>query len=345
MSFSISDIRVNKLAAIMILLFVLLSNACSESENKSGEAESNSTVEVTAMHDQAENQHLFKLSSHEISSGWTTFQFKNASAYDHFFVIYRVPKEGIAAADAANEPLLDHWFKGVTEPFQLEFNPYVNGDIDYGQFVDNLVAAIMEKGSWFFDPGAPPMGGPGFTAAGITSETTVHLEPGEYVVECYVKNEKEVFHSYIGMLEQLTVTEDVSGAEKPSATVGVKISSTNGIQVDKAVSQGSHIFEIYFEDQVSYDHLLGHNVQLVKLSDKNDEDLISSLATWMDWRQAGSLVNRAPEGAVLMGGTMEMTEGGTAYFHVDMEPGDYAWIAEIPDPADHEMLKIFTVED
>jgi hypothetical protein len=44
-----------------------------------------------------------------------------------------------------------------------------------------------------------------------------------------------------------------------------------------------------------------------------------------------------------MGGTMEMTEGGKAYFHVDLEPGDYAWIAEIPNPADHNMLKTFTI--
>jgi len=65
----------------------------------------------------------------------------------------------------------------------------------------------------------------------------------------------------------------------------------------------------------------------------------------MDWRQKGSLVNRAPVGALFLGGTMEMTEGGVAYFHVDLEPGDYAWIAEIPNPAVHGMLKTFTVSE
>lgn len=49
--------------------------------------------------------------------------------------------------------------------------------------------------------------------------------------------------------------------------------------------------------------------------------------------------------AEFMGGTMEMAEGGTAYFHVALEPGDYAWIAEIPDPADHNMLKPFTITE
>ena len=326
-------------------LFLFLLTACSGDRNETTETVSTRVVEVTALHDHDTNEHMFQLSSDEISSGWTTFQFQNASPYDHFLVIYKVPDEGIAAAKAANEPLLEHWFEGVTVPFQMEYNPYVNGDIDYGQFVDNLVASIMEKGPWFFDPGAPPMGGPGFTAAGLTSVTTVFLESGEYILECYVKNEGEVFHSYIGMLEHLTVTDDSSSNEEPTATISMNISSTDGIQVDQELNAGSHVVEITFEDQTSYEHLLGHNVQLVKLKDKENEELLSRLASWMDWRQKGSLVNRAPGGAIFMGGTMEMTKGGVAYFHVDLEPGDYAWIAEIPNPAVHGMLKTFTVSE
>ncbi len=53
-----------------------------------------------------------------------------------------------------------------------------------------------------------------------------------------------------------------------------------------------------------YDHLLGHNVQLVRLEDKNDKDLMAELACWMDWIQPGSLVNRAQDGAQFIGGNM-----------------------------------------
>lgn len=335
--------KISKPLTTILFLFVIV--ACNVEREGTTETENANVIEVTAIIDHAENQHLFQLSSDEISSGWTTFQFQNASPYDHFFVMYKVPEEGIAAAEEAGEPLVEHWFKGVTEPFQMEYNPYVNGDIDYGQFVDNLVASIMENGGWFFDPGAPPMGGPGFTAAGRTSKTTVFLEPGEYIVECYVKNEDEIFHSYIGMLEHLTVTDESSDLEKPSATIAMKISSTDGIQVDKELSAGDHIVEITFEDQASYEHLLGHNVQLVKLNDKDDEELLNNLAAWMDWRQEGSLVDRAPEGSQFLGGAMEMTEGAVAYYHVNLEPSDYAWIAEIPNPADHGMLKTFTVSE
>ncbi|GAA5520852.1 hypothetical protein LQ318_03870 [Aliifodinibius salicampi] len=326
----------------LALSIMVLLSACSDADTQ---PQNKSTVEVTATHDAEENKHLFEVSTNEISSGWTTFQFKNASGYDHFFLIWQIPEVGIKAAEAAGEPLLDHFYQNITEPFQMQFNPYIEGGMEFGEFTDSLVATLSETAPWFFDPGAKTMGGPGFTAAGTTSETTVHLEPGEYIIECYVKNEDEIFHSYIGMLEHISVTDNPSDAQEPEPTKTVMISSTEGIQVEQALTAGSHVIEIFFKDQETYAHLQGHNVQLVRLNDKEDEELLKNLAAWMDWRKPGSLVNRAPEGAEFMGGTMEMTKGGTAYFHVNLEPGDYAWIAEIPNPADHNMLKIFTIAE
>lgn len=42
---------------------------------------------------------------------------------------------------------------------------------------------------------------------------------------------------------------------------------------------------------------------------------------------------------------MEMTAGATGRLHVDHQSGDYAWIAEVPDPASHGMLKTFTIAE
>ncbi|NIT60192.1 MAG: hypothetical protein GWN00_29500, partial [Aliifodinibius sp.] len=242
------------------LLSTIPITACNEAET-----ERQGTVEVTATHDAEENKHLFKLSSNEISSGWTTFQFQNASGYDHFFLIWQIPEEGIKAARSANESILDHWFRGITQPFQKEFNPYIEGELEFKEFTDSLVATISGKAPWFFDPGAQTMGGPGFTAAGETSKTTVHLEPGEYIVECYVKNEEEVFHSYIGMLEHISVIDETSDIEEPEPTKTLTISSTDGIELNQPLTEGSHTIEILFKDQKTYAHLQGHNVQLVKL--------------------------------------------------------------------------------
>ena len=346
----INSIILNRLVTLSVSLVfamtcILLLTSCGEEEaNNEEQKDAENVVEITAVHDTEENQHIFKMSTYEIPTGWTTFEFNNSSSYDHFFLIYKVPQEGIEAA--GDQPILDYWYQSITEPFQTEFNPYIDGEIGFSQFTENLVGEISEAAPWFFDPGAQTMGGPGFTAAGLTSETTVYLESGEYIAECYVKNEEEVFHSAIGMLEHFSVTQEDSGCEEPVPTTQVTISSTNGIQFTREDLQpGSNMVEIFFEDQKTYGHLVGHNVQLVKLNGKDEQELLNNLSGWLDWRERGSLVNRAPEGANFVGGTMEMTEGGRAYYRVNLEPGDYAWIAEIPDPADHNMLKTFTITD
>lgn len=330
--------------ACTVLLISCAEDEATTDRPEPAEEPPRSEVEVTARHDHAENLHLFDIDRTEIEPGWTTFRFTNASPDDHFFLIWQVPEDGVAAAEAAGEPLLEHWYQGVTVPFQDAFDPYIDGEIDYETFVDDLVASISEKAPWFFEPGVTPMGGPGLTAVGNISETTVHLEAEEYIVECYVRDEDDVFHSSIGMLEHLTVSGEPSGTGAPEPTANLHISTTDGIRVDRELGPGQHVVGIHFEDQTTYGNMGGHNVQLVKLTDKDDEALLADLSVWMDWREDGGLVDRAPRGAEFVGGTMDMTEGSTAYFHVQLEAGDYAWIAEIPDPAAHGMLKPFSVE-
>jgi hypothetical protein len=328
--------------AILGILMDLI--ACDNDNNTSADTEAESIVEVTAIHDHSKNLHLFEMDRYDISTGWTTFNFTNASPVDHFLVIFHVPDEAINAAETAGESLLEHWFQAVTEPFQYEFNPYHHGEIDYGEFVDNLVGSITERGPWFFDPGAAPMGGPGFTAPGNTTETAVYLEPGQYIVECYVKDEDGLFHSYMGMLELLTVTDEEAGTKSPEPSATVSVSTFGGIQQDGDLGSGRQIVQVLFEDQDAYTHLLGHNVQLVRFDEQPDNQLLDELANWMDWTQPMGLVDRSPDGTEFVGGTMEMTEGASAYLSVVLEPGHYAWIAEIPDPASHEMLQTFIVE-
>lgn len=297
-------------------------------------------VGVTASH--SEGEHRFELSSREVPNGWVTIRFTNATPYDHFVLLYRAPQAAIDAADAAGTTLLEHWYETVTVPFQEEFEPYVGGEIGYDAFVGNLVGAISASAPWFFDPGAATMGGPGLTAAGGTSETTIHLEPGSYILECYVKDASEEFHSYNGMLEMLTVTDAASDAREPTPTARIAVSAEDGLAIPGNIRPGTHTFAIEFADQKAYEHLLGHSAHLVRLHDRDAEGP-ADLGAWMDWRQRGALAVRAPAGAEFLGGTPEMQAGRTAYFTVDLTPGEYAWIAAVPDPAGKDMLKTFTV--
>ena len=332
-------------STILLLVGVITSSVIFAScSNQEMETNNNNIVEVSATHDPVEDRHLFGMSTDEIPSGWTTFEFTNSSAYDHFFLIWKVPEEGVQAAAGADSLEL-YYTNNITVPFQEKFTPYIEGEIGYGEFTENLIDTLSTTAPWFFDPGAQTMGGPGLTAAGSISETTVYLEPGQYMAECYVKDSDETFHSAIGMLKAFTVTEDSSDTGAPEPTSRITISSEEGIQFDQDLAGGEHIFEIYFEDQQTYDHLGGHNVQLVRLEDKEDQDLLDELSAWMDWRQPGSLADRAPEGAEFMGGTMTLQEGETAYYYANLEPGDYAWIAEIPNPEEYNMLQTFTISE
>lgn len=261
----------------------------------------------------------------EILSGWTTFRFNNESGMIHFAVLQRLP-EGIALKDHQEQ---------VAPVFQKGMDLLNAGETD----------AAMEKfgelPEWFGQ--IVFMSGPGLTSAGQTAETSVYLEPGTYLLECYVKT-NGVFHSYnpspsaYGMVHELTVTEESSNAAEPSATLTITLSNARGVEVQGDPTPGEHTVAVYFEDQQIHENFLGHDVHLVRL--ENDTD-IEELAIWMDWSQPTGLETPAP--AEFLGGTHEMPAGGTAYFTVHLEPGRYAWIAEVPMPAEKGMLKTFTV--
>lgn len=307
------------------------------------EAEQRTSVDIVAIHEHAENRHLFRISDHELPAGWTTFRFTNASPVDHFFLAWRYPEEGIAAAEAAGASLLDFWYDRVALSFE-SFEQFLAEEITLEQFTENLLASLQSRAPWFLDPGASPAGGAGFIAPGATGLTTVYLKPGDYIVECYVRDENGLFHTAAGMLDHLVVLPAAERGTPPVANARVVISSTNGIEVEQAPQTGSNVIEVFFEDQTIYPHFLGHNVQLVRLPAGHDEQALARLARWMDWREPDGLVNRAPDGARFVGGAMEMTAGSTAFLHVELEPGDYAWIAEVPDPASHNMLIRFSLE-
>lgn len=40
-----------------------------------------------------------------------------------------------------------------------------------------------------------------------------------------------------------------------------------------------------------------------------------------------------------------MPAGNTAYITVNLEPGNYAWVAEVPNPKEKNMLKTFSVSE
>ena len=254
----------------------------------------------------------------QIPSGWTTFRFKNAGAQEHFMAVTRMP-EGLTADDYLKDVV-----KGA---FGGAMGPYYAGEVELGSALENLGALLPE---WF--GGLTPSGGAGLVSGGNVSETTMELEPGYYVIECYVKAPDGKFHVDLGMLRGLTVTDDASGASAPDADIDVTLANYV-IDAPDRLDAGKHMAKIrYLENP---DGFFLHDVHLARIPDGVS---IDDVIPWMSW--IDGMVSPAP--VEFLGGADQMPAGSTAYFEMDLEPGSYAWISE--GYAAQGMVKGFVVE-
>jgi hypothetical protein len=260
-----------------------------------------------------------------VPAGWTTFRFTNESAMTHFVLVERLP-DGIGIARQQDE---------VAPVFQEGMNQLAAGDPEAAM---ETFGALPE---WFGQ--VVFLGGPGLLAPGRTAEAAVYLEPGTYLLECYVKT-GGVFHSYnadparYGMVHELTVTGPPADTTAPEAAMELTLSSRRGIEVAGNPSPGEHVVAVHFEDQTTHENFVGHDVHLARLPDTTD---LAPMAAWMDWTRPGGLETPAP--VEFVGGINEMPAGTTGYFTIHLEPGWYAWVAEVPDPARKGMLQVFRV--
>lgn len=298
-------------------------------------------VTIVAEHGHGHSEHEFTLSTDEIPAGWTTFELENTTSQTHFAYLSKVPQAAIDEADEAGRDLLDYYVERVTRPFQWVMDTMDNGKTPNP---DDRFSEEQVFPGWFAD--VLPSGGVGLTSGHGTSATTVTLDPGEYILECYVKNADNVFHSYHGMIESLTVTDDQGGTE-PAADTAISL-STDGIDAPAELAQGQHTVAVEFEDQQLYDHDLGHDVNLIRF---DEETTVADVNAWMNWQDPVGLVSDGTEPGTFLGGAdailtqglMAGEENETAYVHVGLVPGQYAWVAEVPDPNAKGLLTEFTV--
>jgi hypothetical protein len=262
-----------------------------------------------------------------VAPGWTTFRLINESPMVHFAIVEKMP-DGIGVAEQQAE---------VAPPFQNGMNAIVAGDMDAA------MAAFGELPEWFGE--VQFLGGPGLTGAGVTSEATMRLEPGTYLLECYVKT-GEVFHSFnpdpavVAMVAEFTVAGEPTGVSEPQADHEIVISSESGFALTGTPAAGSNTFRVSFADQATYANFVGHDVHVVRLEEGVSADEVGA---WMNWSAPGGLNTPAP--ASFVGGLNDMGPGGVGYFTVTLEPGSYALVAEVPDPAEKGMFVPFAVPE
>lgn len=308
-----------------------------------------SDLKITAVHE--EGHHQFELSDDKIPSGWTTLEFHNETEVIHFAVLhYATPEFAAGMREDFGEISREGYLQSKGSNFQNAWDPYFNGEIPFGEFIGRLKAGAKD---WY--PTDRLSGGAGLLAGGETSRTTLHLKPGIYFVECAVLDEDGVFHVTNGMIEKLVVTEESSDTPEPKPTMRISLSADDGMEVADAqgtpgIRPGQHTVAVTFEDNETQG---GHDLHLIRL---DEGTTVQDVNDWMDlfdigpdgfYQDNGAKMSTHddPGPQTFLGGVQDIQPPlpETAYYHVRLTPGEYAWVSEIANPKARGFLKTFTV--
>lgn len=253
-----------------------------------------------------------------VPAGWNTIRFTNDGAEPHFVFMSRLP-EGLTIADYETE---------LSPAFSRGWKARLDGTASEEEALAMILGSLP---SWFAD--LRMIGGPGFVAPGLTSEVMLDLEPGRYVLECYVKTADGQIHYMEGMIRPLEVTAPQPLVATPRPDIRVTLTNA-GMRVEGDLTAGRRVVAVHAQENP--DVGFGHSAHLARLEADTE---IDDVVQWMNWLSIGGM--RAPAPARFMGGIHAMPTGETAYFTVNLEPGRYLFISEAT--AHLGMLHEFTV--
>ena len=265
------------------------------------------------------------ISTDTINSGWNTFLYKNLSTEPHFILLDKYP-EGYTIENTIAEvaPAFEEGMAMIME-----------------EKMEEAMAAFGKLPDWFGQ--VVFSGGTGLISPQKTAISTLNLEPGYYIMECYVKMPDGRFHTSMGMAKEFIIRDENSGNKPPEADVYITISSENGISYSGDLNKGYTVFSVTYGDQIVHENFVGHDVNLVRMEESAD---LEALEAWMNWATPQGLMSSTlPEGFTFLGGTNDAPGGSIHYFEAELLPGDYVLIAEVPDTKKKGMLKTFTIAD
>jgi len=309
------------LLALFLLLAFIINLSCKSDQKKGNIGVTNEAAQKENTVNILTENMDFQMPD-TITSGWNTFVYRNASAQTHFFLIDKYP-EGIT---------LDSVKTRVLPPFDSGMKLINEGNAEKG------FAEFGKLPAWFME--MKNLGGSGLISPGYSAQTTLKLDQGYYIFECYVKMSNGMWHTSMGMTKEIIVSETNSGKTEPLADIKIEISSTEGIVFNDSIKSGNHTFSVYYKDQIIHENFIGHDLNLAKIEENADLD---ELNNWMDWSNPKGLIEPAPQGVTFLGGVNNMRTGDTGYFNVSLNPGKYVLIAEVPNPKEKNMLQTFEI--
>jgi uncharacterized cupredoxin-like copper-binding protein len=218
--------------------------------------------------------------------------------------------------------------------------------VNDGMNLHHAVLVRLEGGKTLADaeaamknPGPPPswivpVGGPNAPNPKSEANATVELQPGNYVMLCFVDIPEKTPHFMKGMVRPLKVTASTGPSSAPVADVVVSLADYAFTVKSGTLSSGKHVI------QVVNDGPQEHELELIRLAPGKT---VKDMGAWV----------AKPEGpppADALGGIVGVAKGSTGFFNVELSPGNYVLLCFVPDAKDgkahleHGMIKEFTVQ-
>jgi uncharacterized cupredoxin-like copper-binding protein len=180
--------------------------------------------------------------------------------------------------------------------------------------VDDLRSALANPGplpSWVKE-----VGGPNSPDAGMEANATVRLEPGNYVLICFVDIGGPP-HFAKGMVRPLRVVPARNTATRPRADVTMNLVDYN-FELSSPIKAGTRTIRVH---NAASQH---HEIELIQLNPGVTQD---EFMKWMDKMEG-------PPPAKAIGGIAGIEPGMTQYFTANFTPGNYMLICFLPDARD-----------
>jgi uncharacterized cupredoxin-like copper-binding protein len=190
------------------------------------------------------------------------------------------------------------------------------------------------------NPGPPPkwahdVGGPNPALPGGSVDATLTLEPGNYLVMCFINSPGDPApHVMKGMISQVTVLSEKTDGVEPVTDVTIHTNDYT-FTVSNTLTAGHHVIGVVNDAAQS------HEVVFVELPPGKT---IQDVSNWV----VRDLMKGPPPGNPI-GGMAAMEKGRTGIFPIDLKPGRYGLICFIPDARDGKahstkgMVKEFTI--
>lgn len=205
----------------------------------------------------------------------------------------------------------------------------LNSGVSFGDFTQ----ALQDEGEAAIQL-TTLTGGPGALSPLKSTEVTLDLTPGDYVLACFISSEDGVPHLAKGMLKPIKVTAGSNPNKDVPDVAGTLNMRDFTFDIPDTVPAGPLTYRVVNAGPQP------HELNILKLADGAS---ISDLQSW-------SPESGTPPPFEAVGGMNGLSQGEADYVTIDLEPGQYVAICNIPDPGSgvpHSrlgMVRPFTVQ-